>query len=174
MKEMFPLGDDNIRRKLAWKMDKTYMVRRGVMSKLAADAGLYAGQLPIIAYVNHHPGCTQKELADWLGVSAASVALSTKRLQKQGLIDKTVDETNLRRNMLSVTEKGREVAFTHRRNAGIFDDRMLEGVTDEELQTLARVMDKMLANMQGGSTASPDYRPMQEMDARIKQREERK
>ena len=76
--------------------------------------------------------------------------------------------------MLSVTEKGREVAFTHRRNAGIFDDRMLEGVTDEELQTLARVMDKMLANMQGGSTASPDYRPMQEMDARIRQREEKK
>jgi DNA-binding MarR family transcriptional regulator len=171
---MFPLGDDNVRRKLAWKMDKTYMVRRGAMSKLAADAGLYAGQLPIIAYVNHHPGCTQKELADWLGVSAASVALSTKRLQKQGLIDKSVDETNLRRNMLSVTEKGREVAFNHRRNAGVFDDRMLEGVTDEELETLSRVMDKMLANMQGGSTAAPDYRPMQEMDARIRQREEKK
>ena len=168
---MFALSDGSMRRQLAWKMDKTYMVRRAVMSKLAADAGLYAGQLPILAYINHHPGCTQKELADWLGVSAASVALSTKRLQKQGLIDKIVDNNNLRRNMLSVTEKGREVAFSHRRNAASFDERMLEGIGDEDLQTLSRIMDVMLANMQGGSTAWSDYRPMQEMDARISQQE---
>ena len=166
------MGEDNVRRKLAWKMDKTYMVRRGAMSKLALDAGLYAGQLPILAYINHHPGCTQKELADWLGVSAASVALSTKRLQKQGLIEKIVDESNLRRNMLSVTEKGREVAFSHRRNAGVFDEQMLEGVTDEELEVFSRVMDKMLANM--GKKTCSDYMPMQEMDARIEQHGKKK
>lgn len=171
---MLPVSEDGMRRQLAWKMDKTYMVRRTMMSKLALDAGLYSGQLPILAYINHHPGCTQKELADWLGVSAASVALSTKRLQKQGLIDKTVDNSNLRRNMLSVTEKGRDVAFSHRRNAGEFDERMLDGLSDEELNTLSRLMDVILANMQGGSTETSDYRPMQEMDASIQKKFEKK
>ncbi|MBO6010766.1 MAG: hypothetical protein J6P71_03075, partial [Oscillospiraceae bacterium] len=66
----------------------------------------------------------------------------------------------------------REVAFTHRRNAGIFDEQMLEGVTDEELETLSRVMDKMLANM--GKKTWSDYMPMQEMDARIEQHGKKK
>ncbi|MBR6663667.1 MAG: MarR family transcriptional regulator, partial [Alphaproteobacteria bacterium] len=40
--------------------------------------GLYVGQPQILNYVYCHPGCTQNEIAAYLGVSAASVAFSTK------------------------------------------------------------------------------------------------
>lgn len=157
-------------RELVWKLDKMFMVRRIMMNKMAGDAGLYMGQLPILAYISHNKNCTQKEIADWLGVSAASVALSTKRLQKQGFIEKTVDSENLRRNMLSVTEKGCETAYSHRRRAVEFDEKMLAGLSEEELVSLSHIMDVLIRNMTGDEPVEPDFQPMHEMDSLIRQK----
>ena len=86
-------------KKLAWKLDNLFLLRRTLLTKTMLNTGLYFGQLPVLMYISNHEGCTQKEIADWMKVSPASIALSTKRLQKAGLIEKSVDKDNLRRNM---------------------------------------------------------------------------
>jgi len=158
-------------RKLAWKLDNLFMLRRTLLTKTATNSGLYYGQLPVLAYISNNSGCTQKEIADWLKVSPASIALSTKRLQKAGFIEKTVDKDNLRRNMLSVTPKGSETALRCREGTIKFDDSMFSCLSGEEMEVLSNIVDKLIAHLSDDENACDvDFVPMMEMDERIQQR----
>ena len=54
-------------------------LHRVLSGKRLAKMNPYAGQwMPVIRYVMEHDGCTQVELATFLRVTPASVALSTK------------------------------------------------------------------------------------------------
>ncbi len=157
-------------KKLAWMMDNLFLLRRTLLTKTMLNTGLYFGQLPVLMYISNHDGCTQKEIADWMKVSPASIALSTKRLQKAGLIEKTVDKDNLRRNMLSITEEGRETALRCRENQIKFDKNMFDCLSDEEATDLAKIVDKLIDNLTEGKGFDLDFVPMMEMDDRIQQR----
>lgn len=157
-------------KKLSWMMDNLFMLRRTLLTKTMLNTGLYFGQLPVLMYISNNEGCTQKEIADWMKVSPASIALSTKRLQKAGLIEKTVDKENLRRNMLSITAEGRETAFRCRENQIKFDQNMFGCLSDDEAVELSRLVDKLINNLTDGKGFDVDFVPMMEMDDRIQQR----
>ena len=108
----------------------------------------YPGQYPILAYVADHEGCTQVEVAEAMMISPSSVALSTKRLQKMGLLEKQIDENNLRCKHLSVTEEGWRTARRVHEAHMMFDETAMEGFTDEELETMAGYLERMLRNSQ--------------------------
>lgn len=160
-------------KELAWKLDKMFMLRRIMLTKNISSTGLYLGQLPILAYISHNDGCTQKEISDWLNVSPASIALSTKRLQKAGFIKKSVDKDNLRCNRLSVTEIGAETAIKCREAMNGFDENMFNGISEEELKHFETIMDIFIDNLTDGEGLDVDFVPMMEMDDNIQKRMER-
>lgn len=129
------------------RLEKLSILRRIESNKISADAGLYMGQLPILEYIIHHDGCTQNEIANILSVSPASIATSTKRLQKAGLVKKQIDEENLRKNMLSVTEKGVELAKKCRKSFDEFNQRLFSGFSDDELLTMMEHLDRLVSNI---------------------------
>ena len=129
------------------RLEKLNILRRIEANKISADVGLYLGQLPILEYIIHHEGCTQKEIADIMRVSPASIATSTKRLQRAGLIKKQTDEENLRKNMLSVTKKGIELAMKCRVNFNEFDQKLFSGFSDEELLSVQELLDRLISNI---------------------------
>lgn len=131
------------------RMEKLHLLRRIILQKATADIGLHMGQLPILEYVRKNDGCTQAELAEKLLVSPASIALSTKRMEKEGLLEKHVDENNLRRNQLTVTEKGRRVSERCRNIFNEADTRMFDGFEKSELEHFLACLDKMLFNITG-------------------------
>ena len=155
---------------LAWKRDTMFMLRRIMLNKTTNNTGLYMGQLPILAYICHNDGCTQKEISDWLNVSPASIALSTKRLQKAGFIKKPVDKDNLRCNRLSVTESGSETAFKCREAMNVFDTEMFSGIGEEGLEQFNKTLDIFINNLTGGEGLDVDFVPMMEMDETIQKR----
>ena len=159
-------------KELAWKLDKMFMMRRILLNKTTNISGLYLGQLPILAYISHNDGCTQKEISDWLNVSPASIALSTKRLQKAGFIKKTVDKDNLRCNRLSVTETGSETAFKAREAMNLFDENMFSGIDKAGLDQFSKTLDMFIDNLTGGEGLDVDFVPMMEMDDTIQARME--
>ena len=82
------------------------VLRRNLTHKKTAGYQLHRGQLPILELILAKPGCTQQELAEQLRITPASVAQSTTRLEKAGLIEKRTDPANRRRNWLSATAEG--------------------------------------------------------------------
>ena len=90
---------------------------------------------------------SQKELAEQLGVSTATVAVSLKKLEQGGYISRIVDPRDNRYNQLCVTEKGKEVA---RCSVSIFEEMekvMFQGFTQEEFQLLGQLLDRVYDNL---------------------------
>ncbi|MDV3426233.1 MAG: MarR family winged helix-turn-helix transcriptional regulator [Bacillota bacterium] len=131
------------------RLTSLHLMRRISIQKETADIGLYFGQLPILEYIKRNENCTQRELADKLQVTAASIALSTKRLQKAGLIKKIADEDNLRCNKLSITGKGLETAENGRKIFDALDVKMYQGFSEEELEDLYNYLNRLIINLTG-------------------------
>ncbi len=129
------------------------LLRRIELHRVAADVGLHLGQLPVMEYIIRNDGCTQVEIADTLKVTPASIAISTKRLQKAGLIQKKTDETNLRCNKLSATEKGIELSQNCRDRFNKFDNKLFAGFSDQELLVMKDHLDRLIKNIADGHDA---------------------
>lgn len=129
------------------RFDVLFFKRRILFQKVASDAGLYVGQLPIIEYIARHNGCSQVEIADTLHLSPASVAISTKRLQKAGIIDKAVDDANLRSKKLTITDKGLEMSKKCRELFDSLDKRLFATFEESELVQLKGYLDRLIANI---------------------------
>ena len=111
--------------------------------------------VPLMAYILEHPGCTQGEIADFLYISAASVATSCKRLEKEGLIERRVDPVNRRKNQLFVTAEGEALTKEKRAMLDRVNARAFEGVDEADKAAFARVLDRMMDNL-GGRGLSPN------------------
>ncbi len=139
------------------RLEMLSLLRRIEAHKILSKVGLYPGQLPLLEYIMCNDGCTQKEIADKLRVSPASIATSTKRLQKSGLIEKKTDEDNLRRNMLSITENGAELAKKCRDSFDVLDKKLFGNFSDEELSSVKSLLDTLILNINDGKSSEIDF-----------------
>lgn len=134
-------------RELVARSTVIHLLRKLVMRSISN--GLHFGQVPILEYIIKNDACTQAEIAQSLHVSAASIAVSTKRMEKSGLITKTVDATSLRKNNLSATEQGKQLLVDVGREMREFDDRTFAGFSEEEKAELCSFYDRILFNITG-------------------------
>lgn len=132
---------------IARKMNSLSILHRICIQKQASKNGLYFGQPPILEYVAHHDQCTQREVADFMKVSPASIATSVKRMQKAGLIEKVADNSDLRYNRLNITDKGRELTYKCRKDFDKVDAKMFSGFSDEECEQLSCFFERMINNL---------------------------
>ena len=92
------------------------------------------------------------------------MALSTKRLQKAGLIRKETDQENLRCNRLALTAKGNELMECGRQAFDRTDAKMMEGFTPQQMEVLADLLDKMICNLSDGQAVGRDFFAMRDLE----------
>lgn len=139
------------------KMNRLNVLHRIYIHKQVSQNGLYFGQPPILEYVWDHDQCTQCELADFMQVSPPSIATSVKRMQKAGLLQKTMDKDDLRYNRISITEKGKELASKCREDFDKIDGQLFDGFSEQEREQLCGYLDRMIQNMATGEFADKTF-----------------
>lgn len=112
------------------------------------EAGLYHGQLPILEVVDQNNGCTQKELAEKLHVSAPSITNSIKRLERKELLNKTFDDKDSRYSKITITDKGKEITRQTRVCFDAVDEKCLQCLSDEEKESLYSLIRKLVENIE--------------------------
>lgn len=95
----------------------------------------------------HLPAPSQKELADLLHISPATIATSLKSLEKYGYVSRHTDEQDSRRNLISITEKGRDTLLTSRQVFDSVDQYMFHGFSEEEREQVRKFHQRMLNNL---------------------------
>ena len=148
-------------------LEKLAILRRIQHHRLAEASGLYFGQPPVLNYIIHHPGCSQTDLAREMHVTAASIAQSTKRLQKSGLIEKKVDPDNLRANKLYVTQEGIAASEQSWNQIQQFEADTLEGFSDDELAQLEEYLQRIIQNAAATMGIKGDFRSIVELDQQV-------
>ena len=127
---------------------KLFTAHRKCVLQQSQACGLYVGQPQVLEYIRSHPGCTQNEIANALGVSPASIAFSTKRLQASGILMKQVNNLDMRRNRLYVTTDGIEALDKFENKFSELNERIFEGFSEEELKQLDNFSTRVTENLE--------------------------
>lgn len=133
--------------RLTHDLDKISLMRRIFTQRAATRDGICLGQLPVMRYIHEHPGCTQKDVADFIKVSPPSVAVMVKRMVRDGYVQKVADEKDLRQNRLTITPAGLEVAEQCRSIFLQLDEQVYAGFSDEELEQLSSYLKRLINNL---------------------------
>lgn len=131
------------------RIKRLEIMHRLCIQRASVKEGVHLGQPPILIYIAEHEGCTQREIADAQQVSASSIATSLKRMQRSGLIEKSVDTADLRSNRLRLTGKGQAAMQRSRQACDAVDRQMFEGFSQEELSTFCHYLDRLIDNLSG-------------------------
>ncbi len=134
-------------REMVHKLISTSLIHRYHITKAAQMAGLYYGQPMILEYIKENSLCTQKELANSLHISPASVATSIKRLEKSGFVNRVTDSEDIRKNRLSLTESGFAVLKEFRNICDETDREMFKGFSQEECTLLCNYLERLYSNL---------------------------
>ncbi len=129
------------------KMCRVTLLHRYAISTSLSGMKLYRGQPEILEYLNEHGDCSQKELADFLGVTPASIATSLKRMSKSGFIERTSDENDRRINRLRLTEKGKETLLAAKSECDRVDKALFSGFSDEEIAGFSDMLSRIADNL---------------------------
>ena len=93
---------------------------------------------------------SQKELAEHFKISPAAVANTLKKLEADGYVERSKSKENKdsRVNEISVTVRGKKTAEESEQFFRFVDAQALDGFTDDEIDTLLSMLDRMQNNLQ--------------------------
>lgn len=134
-------------RETVHKMCRVSLLHRYRISLALSGLKIYRGQPEILEYLSKHGDCSQKEIADSLGVSPASIATSLKRMSKESFIERTPDENDRRINRLKITEKGENIRLEGRKRCDKVDKIMFSDFTDDEISAFSEMLSRIAKNL---------------------------
>ena len=145
-----------MKKKMFYEIMVFQALRKKFINNELKKQGLYYGQHHTLIYIKNNPNCSQADLAKYLKVTPASIAVSTKRLEKNGFVKKEPCEDNLRQNILTLTDKGYQVLKEFDEFFINLDAKALNNITEEEYHILEKLLDKMIYNYAGTSVDNID------------------
>jgi MarR family transcriptional regulator for hemolysin len=126
----------------------------------AFDAALAEadGSLPvwlILLNLKVRRPANQRELAEAVGITGATLTHHLNAMDAQGLVDRTRDDANRRVQVVTLTEAG-EAAFLRLRAAAVaFDARLRAGFAEADLASLDALLHRLAANVSAADAAPP-------------------
>ena len=132
--------------------------RRTAKDALLAEYGLQnVGQPMLLAILRRKPdgiADSQRELAEELHVTPATVTVSLRSMERDGYVKKIVDNNDMRRKRIALTDKGRKVLdkldeVYERIGIATFDN-----FTTEEREQIADYFTRMIDNLNRTTAAA--------------------
>ena len=128
------------------------LLQRGSQTMESLNIGV--GQAPILKLLKDNGTMTQRQIAEEIRVTPATICGTIKRMERSGLIRRDAAERDGRVTCISLTEEG-----THRTEAAMkalemAHGEMLSGFTDEEKAQLLGYIVRMGQNMEQAMEAA--------------------
>lgn len=126
----------------------TDRLHKACVDRMISKIGLHRSQHMMLMFLARHGEClSQKQISEMAEISPAAVAVTLKKLENGGYIEKKADDTDGRFNKISITDSGRKIVEKSREIFLFVDGKMCEGLTEEELATFEKCLDKMGENI---------------------------
>lgn len=124
-------------------------LHRNVLERELNRTGVYRSQHQLLLFIAEHPNASQKEVARLHHVSAATVAVSLKKLESGGYIRRVVDQEDNRYNQICITEKGEKIVEKSVRYFQTVEKNMFDGFSLEEMEMLYGYLGRIRKNLNG-------------------------
>ncbi|WP_210716991.1 MarR family winged helix-turn-helix transcriptional regulator [Amycolatopsis acididurans] len=90
---------------------------------------------------------SQREIAAAVGIQGATLTHHLNGMERDGLITRTRDPENRRVHQVRLTGQGEEMFHRLATAAQAHDERLREGFTEDELETLEKLLTRLQANV---------------------------
>lgn len=109
--------------------------------------GVHPKQVPTLMVLKSHEGTSQKELVELLRVKAPTVAVTVKRLERAGYVERRGDEEDQRVSHINLTEYGKRIVEQIPSQMKQVEEEALRGFTQEEIMLMRRLLLQMRENL---------------------------
>ncbi len=118
-----------------------------IWSEKARAAALFCG-IPdsyrkIVMYLSRHPGASQKETAQFCGITTAAVNQTVKDMESKSYIRRESNETDKRASRLYLTEKGVSASEEVKKKLGEYDSLIASKLGSEKEKELASTLKEL-------------------------------
>lgn len=139
--------DDTLQNGIAFEVMHIYrrMLQRGSQAMERMNIGV--GQVPILGLLSANGTMTQRQIAEEIRVTPATICGTMKRMEKAGLIRREANEKDGRVNCISLTEEGRARMTEAKAAIDQSHAEMLAGFSEEELRMLHGFVKRMGENL---------------------------
>lgn len=123
-------------------------LHHSVIERMVDKLGCHHAQHRILFYLERHPSNpSQREIADFMEISPACVAVAIKKMEKNGLITRSAKEDDSRINVIEITPKGKEIIGKSKIHFREIEGKAFKGFTDEEIACLTEYIDRIKLNL---------------------------
>ena len=122
----------------------SHSVSNSIATVYARRFGLTIPEWRVIVILGRYPGLSAVEVAERTLMDKVAVSRAVTRLIKKGRIDRQFADADRRRSILTLSEQGKQVLAEISPLALGIEDMLLEGLSDQEISTLNRIMDRLL------------------------------
>ncbi|MGM9607932.1 MAG: MarR family winged helix-turn-helix transcriptional regulator [Oscillospiraceae bacterium] len=116
--------------------------------------GLTLAQSRVLAFLHSRDGkATQKEIEDFMEVSHPTVVGIVSRMEQSGYVTTWIDPKNKRNKMVQLTPQADLIGKTLDSTIQAQEERMLRGLTPEQVTQLEQLLLVIYQNLDEGTTA---------------------
>ena len=126
------------------------ILHRRTIEQWAQDAGMHRSQHRMLMHLTRCEAMpTQKDLAKHFDISPAAVAVTLKKLESDGYIEreKCASSSDSRYNEIKITERGKEAALQSRKFFHHVDNEAFKDFTPQELELFTALLERMQENL---------------------------
>ncbi|MCT4686204.1 MarR family winged helix-turn-helix transcriptional regulator [Vallitalea sp.] len=109
------------------------------------DVDIYRSEIHIIKLIGDYANLHVSEIARKFGVTKGAISQSLKKLERKGLVEKYLDETNNTRLLVKLTDKGEIAYLSHEEHHKVSDKDILQylyELSDHELEVVVTFIEK--------------------------------
>ncbi len=135
-------------KRLAEISRQTDRAHRKLFEKHAVEAfGIHRSQHMMLMYISKNKDVSQRQIAENFNISAAAVAVTLKKLESMGFVEREASQSDSRRNHIRVSQKGMCVIDETKHIVGAIDRLMFDGFSEDEMQQLRAFSERMFNNL---------------------------
>ena len=126
---------------------RAFHAQRNFLRPSLGELGLGPGQPKLLNYLMNRGPCRQRELADYFEIDPAAVCRMLDCLQKSGFVTRRADGQGRRRDVVELTEAGRQINLDWQRRCRVMEEAMLSGFNPEERRQFADYLSRAYRNL---------------------------
>ena len=117
------------------------------LAQRTAQHGVLPGAYPVIAWLMHLQEATQTELSRLIGIEQPTMAITLRRMERDGIIERSPDPDHGRKSLVKLTARGRRLRDVISAAAHDVQKVASKGLTNAELEEFYRLVDLMTENL---------------------------
>lgn len=119
----------------------------GRVRRETEKAGFPQGYRRIVFHLSHNEALTQNDLVKLTHMKAPSISVQLQKMDQEKLITRKIDKNDLRKNYITLTEKGRECENFFISKCQETEKVMFENFSEDEMKALKEYLKKIVNNL---------------------------